>query len=1081
MRLHSLTLQAIGPYAGEHAIDFVELGRAGLFLLEGPTGAGKSTIIDAIVFGLYGELAGTGASKDRLHSHHAAPGVVPFVELVFETGSGVYRVRRTPAHRRLKQRGEGFTDQQASATLMRLTDPDALTGETLSTRAQEVGPEIARIVGLTRAQFVQTIVLPQGEFAKFLSADGEDRSALLRSLFGTEHYERLAEHLVGLRKEARREVEAAEQALGEAVARFSGAAQLTGADGDEAPEGAGAEPGAAVVAAVPEAAAEPGADSAGEVADVAELQDARLADAEVLGRSLTARSETLQPDVAAIVTVLRRHATEAEAAAAEASAVLDDSRRDRDAALQLAQRLERRLALLVQREQLAVDDDWIIELRAQLAAAQRAETTVTAISGLRSARVALDRAQDARVNALADAGPRTSLLTPAELEDRREAITGERSGMATLISRERSLPQRQSDLAALEERMLAAESRIAELETAETGRGIRRGELGDVVARLDAARAASAEATAALESARGTLAMVDRVEALDIRLGLAADAVEVAAVAARVAVDHEAALRRQRIDGIAGELAAGLRDDDACPVCGSVEHPALATLSGEHPSAATIEDASAARDRAEQAVQTARAAHGALAAERDVVFRELSGGAAAVGGAEAAGAVVAGVSADVIDPMAGEHTIADIRAAAVAGELTAAEQVDVATTELAAADRGMAEHRELEDASDAAAAERTALALSLATLTERRTSETEAIAATRADIDRALGDQGESLEELDGRLAAERERIMALAAAHAAVAERELRLAERETELSVALETAGFADVDEAVAATLDGGDRARHEATVADHTRHSQQVTDGLASAEIASLTGAEVADVEAAEERFVAAREAAAAAAAIAAVTGTRAAQAERAQAELDDAIAENATAVLEAAEVIRLADVVSATGSENTKRITLGTYVLLRRFEDVVAAANARLESMSGGRYELVRSDVKEGASRAQRIGLSLTVHDHRTDTRRDPKSLSGGETFYASLCLALGLADVVTGEAGGVELGTLFVDEGFGSLDPETLDTVMAELGRLSAGGRVVGVVSHVEEMKQRIGERIEVRRLEDGSSTLLVRA
>ena len=135
MRLHRLTLQAIGPYAGEHTIDFVELGRAGLFLLEGPTGAGKSTIIDAIVFGLYGELAGTGASKDRLHSHHAQPGTEPFVELVFETGSGVYRVRRTPAYQRPKQRGAGFTPQQASATLVRLTDPDALAGETLSTRA----------------------------------------------------------------------------------------------------------------------------------------------------------------------------------------------------------------------------------------------------------------------------------------------------------------------------------------------------------------------------------------------------------------------------------------------------------------------------------------------------------------------------------------------------------------------------------------------------------------------------------------------------------------------------------------------------------------------------------------------------------------------------------------------------------------------------------------------------------------------------------------------------------------------------------------------------------------------------------
>jgi exonuclease SbcC len=109
----------------------------------------------------------------------------------------------------------------------------------------------------------------------------------------------------------------------------------------------------------------------------------------------------------------------------------------------------------------------------------------------------------------------------------------------------------------------------------------------------------------------------------------------------------------------------------------------------------------------------------------------------------------------------------------------------------------------------------------------------------------------------------------------------------------------------------------------------------------------------------------------------------------------------------------------------------------------------------------------------------VLDRTTEKPRDPRTLSGGETFYVSLCLALGMADVVTGEAGGIELGTLFVDEGFGSLDPETLDVVLAELGRLRAGGRVVGVVSHVEAMKQAVAERIEVRRRPDGSSTLTV--
>ncbi len=176
-----------------------------------------------------------------------------------------------------------------------------------------------------------------------------------------------------------------------------------------------------------------------------------------------------------------------------------------------------------------------------------------------------------------------------------------------------------------------------------------------------------------------------------------------------------------------------------------------------------------------------------------------------------------------------------------------------------------------------------------------------------------------------------------------------------------------------------------------------------------------------------------------------------------------------------MVRLADVANGVTAVNPSGITLGTYVLMRRFEDVVAAANDRLRGMLGGRFTLETSDEREAGSRARRTGLALAVHDHTTDTRRAPGSLSGGETFTVSLCLALGLADVVQAEAGGVSLGTLFVDEGFGTLDPETLDDVIGQLARLTAGGRQVGIVSHVEELKQRIPERIAVRRTAEGGS------
>jgi exonuclease SbcC len=182
-----------------------------------------------------------------------------------------------------------------------------------------------------------------------------------------------------------------------------------------------------------------------------------------------------------------------------------------------------------------------------------------------------------------------------------------------------------------------------------------------------------------------------------------------------------------------------------------------------------------------------------------------------------------------------------------------------------------------------------------------------------------------------------------------------------------------------------------------------------------------------------------------------------------------------VEETGPVIRLAGL--AKGTEGHRRVNLTTYVLRHWFSQVVAAANVRLSAMSAGRYELKRTD--EGETRRERTGLTLAVIDRHTGEQRSPGSLSGGESFYTSLALALGLADVVKAEAGGVDLDTLFIDEGFGSLDADTLDQVMAVIDDLRDRGRVVGIVSHVADLKDRVPERLEVRRLPDGSSAVRV--
>ncbi|MGZ5410462.1 MAG: SbcC/MukB-like Walker B domain-containing protein, partial [Aeromicrobium sp.] len=210
-------------------------------------------------------------------------------------------------------------------------------------------------------------------------------------------------------------------------------------------------------------------------------------------------------------------------------------------------------------------------------------------------------------------------------------------------------------------------------------------------------------------------------------------------------------------------------------------------------------------------------------------------------------------------------------------------------------------------------------------------------------------------------------------------------------------------------------------------------------------------------------------------------RSANTDNALSALRTALGVYRSAVAEAGAIDRMAGVADASHPANVNKITLGTYVLMRRFDDVVNAANVRYGPMSDGRYQLMRIDEKEGKGGGRRTGLALAVLDSETGRQREPRTLSGGETFNASLCLALGLADVVTGEAGGIELGTLFVDEGFGSLDSESLDRVMSELGKLSRNGRMVGIVSHVEELKHRVADRISVLRNDDGSSRLKVSA
>lgn len=1033
MRLHTLTLQAVGPFAGRHTVDFAALSAGGLFLLEGPTGAGKSTVIDAVVFALYGKVASASASEDRLRSAFAADDTETVVDLVFETGHGVYRVRRTPAYERAKRRGTGRARQQATVRLWRLTGaPDGIApvgdaddvpgGELLSTRLDEAGAELTRLVGLDRAQFVQTMVLPQGEFAAFLRADPEQRRGLLQRIFGTEVYERVQQRLDEMRREAQRGVTDARAFLQECAARFAGA---SGAD--------------------EESVAELRAAAADEPARVPALVEDRLA-------------------------ALRGEADAARLAAGRSAERAAAARAAAEAAAERLRLVRRRVALLAERERLDAADDAHAADVARVELARRAAVARPVLRGLDDARAtvagarkelraALDAAPAGLAPADADAALADAAL-PAALGARREDAAALVATLARVVALEDALPRRERDRDRLRATLAEQARAIAAADEVLADRPAGRAALAEA---LDVATELAATVPARardLADAEAVLAAVRDLAAAEADRATATAARGVAASTALAAVQEEARLRTARLDGFAGELAAGLVAGEPCPVCGGTEHPHPAALGTDH---VREEDVAAAEERRQVAEEVVRACDTRVAdlAARCTALRDRI--------ADLTGA--SGTAADpLVDEPAAAAVVADRRAALREAEAATATR-DRLRADLVAHDRDTERLRE----------QRARLGEEHLQAVHTLERAEQDLAADRAEVDAARGDAPTVL----ARQGAEQARVDGAVAVLTALdrcGQADRAAADRAAELAAVLVEQAFADEDDARAAVRAGVDVAAAERAVAAHRAAVARVAEGLAEPELAAVADEDPQALRARAEELVqdAAAEAAAAEAA-GAVLGSlrdRVDRAATAAGHVSAASAALAAAETAAGPVTRMARLAGGADADNARALSLATYVLVRRFEDVVAAANDRLRQMSDGRYELERSDEKEDV-RSRRTGLAMRVLDHTTGAARDPRTLSGGETFYVSLCLALGMADVVTAEAGGVELGTLFIDEGFGTLDPHTLDAVLAELGRLRAGGRVVGVVSHVEALKQAVAERIEVRRRGDGSSTLTV--
>ena len=911
MRPLKLTLSAFGPYAAETVLDLAQLGRGGLYLVTGDTGAGKTTLFDAITYALYDHSSGGVREGAMLRSQYAEPGTPTFVELEFEVRGQRFTVRRNPEYLRPKARGEGFTAEKADACL---TYAD---GRPPVTRAKDVTAAVVDIIGLDYNQFSQIAMIAQGQFTRLLNASTEERSKIFRKLFRTQPYQRLQERLQAENAALTRQREEQSVRIGQLLSGLSWAegdadeavldelAPLCEAGGQASPEGvlplldallAGQEQAlSAATAARTEAEAE---------LDKLQQTLGRAEQAEKLRLELTAaqaRQDALRPVLDAAEAEAARHAGDA--------ASLDA----------LAGKLE------------------------------RAKSDLAAFDGLDSLEKKLSAARDA------------AALENARAEKRRAAL-GQLDGELT------ALEQSLAALGGAEAENVSLKARAEQLARRETALAQLAQSLAEGQRRGQAARQAQ-----------------ERY--------LLADGAKERAHALR---DH---LERAFLNAQAGLLAEGLTDGTPCPVCGSTHHPKRAVLPAEAPTQARVDAARQSADEADRAAQEASAA---------------------------------------------------------AAKAVAADREAKATL-----------RRDAE-----------------ALLPERFTSPEGPVKLTVSLLKTALAEESEALHAAQEALdKAQKQNAAALAAKARQEDERQKKTAQRsalEAEARAALPAAGREEARRALAglenercALRAGMDAA---ASALARTRQDYAAAEAAVTALTAQQTEAdEAADLPALESQ----REA---------LTARRTALAAQEKAltarllpnrKAADLYRQHAAARAELERRWQWVNALASTAGgtlSSKQKIRLEAYIQMNYLDAILVHANTRLMQMTAGQYELERVGAENQRSQS---GLDLGVIDHYNGTRRSVKTLSGGESFKASLALALGLSDEVQSAAGGIRLDTLFLDEGFGSLDDESLEQAIRVLAGLTEGDRLVGIISHVAALKERIDKQVVVKKARSGGSTVEV--
>ncbi|MBQ4415789.1 MAG: SMC family ATPase [Methanomicrobium sp.] len=920
MRPLNLKISAFGPYAGKTEIPLERLGTQGLYLITGVTGAGKTTIFDAICFALYGEASGQNRDAGMLRSKYAADDVPTEVELVFAHAGKEYRIRRNPKYMRASKRGKGQTAQNADAELHM---PDG----TVITNDGKVTDAVEGLLGVNREQFSQIAMLAQGDFLELLLAETKERIKIFREIFKTQNYRTLQERLDSEQSAVEKQVEGDRRSVAQYIA------------------GIRAEIDSPLAAEVEEA-------KAGRMptVDVTELLNKLIERDSALKEALDNESAGIKCKIDTV---------NANIGAAGALATAKQSLEEAESELPDEEAKIDVLEAALEDARDALDEKTEIERKSALIGEELSKSRYDEVKKLQTD---------------IDNSEREYRKKSANLLKLEDALRGKKEDLERLKAEQSSLKDSAAELARLNAELKDIDAEKTALDEFTTA-------LSEYQTKIDDLRTAQDDYT--------------RKDAEFKRLNTLYETME-------------QAFR----DGQAGILAAKLREGDACPVCGSRSHPSPARLLEDVPTENALKtakkNANKARDDREDSAKDAEGCMKTL----ETVESQLRETGRKLLGEEDLEKAEARLDAAVADCVTRRKT--------TQADLNAAKEQDKRRTEL----EELVPRLEEETGKDA----------------ETVTALKEEIAADKSSLDERrniLDSLKKELKFADKTAAeAEKKRLDGQAKAIQTAYDNAVKaLNDQKTTVSnlkTAIET-HKKTINSSDAAGLNLEDE---EAKLAELTRSQNDCA--LKRTSVSTRL-----DVNAGILENVRAK-------------------------------SSNIAAVEKKLQWIKaLSD--TANGKLSGKdKVELETYIQMTYFDRIINRANLRLMTMSSGQYELIR--LKEAANRQSKSGLDLGVIDHYNGSERSVKTLSGGESFMASLSLALGLSDEVQSSAGGIKIDTMFVDEGFGTLDSETLELAYRALAGLTEGNRLVGIISHVDGLKERIDKQIIVTKNRSGGSS-----